>query len=153
MKRIFCPLLGTSTAWSAWSKSSMRCSKGTGAFRSSRRRMPGRSALTAERALTAAGRATRPLAMFGMAVVIAHLACLGCVHAQRQADDELASRITTALLASDELNLSRIEVNVDDGIVYLSGMSDDHESKSHAEQEAQGIAGVKGIINKIEVDF
>ncbi len=67
--------------------------------------------------------------MLRMAVVIAHLACLGCVHAQRQSDDELASRITTALLASDELNLSRIEVNVDDGTVYLSGMSDDHESK------------------------
>jgi len=91
--------------------------------------------------------------MLLMAVVLAHLACLGCVHAQRQSDDELASRITTALLASDELNLSRIEVNVDDGTVYLSGMSDDHESKTHAEQEARGIAGVKRIINKIEVDF
>jgi osmotically-inducible protein OsmY len=53
----------------------------------------------------------------------------------------------------DELNLSRIEVNVEDGVVYLSGMSDDHESKVHAEKEARALAGDKRIINKIEVDF
>jgi osmotically-inducible protein OsmY len=81
------------------------------------------------------------------------LTLLSCVHAQQQADDKLASRIDQALLASDELNLSRIEVSVESGLVYLSGMSDDHASKVHAEKEAQAIPGVKTIINKIEVDF
>ena len=77
----------------------------------------------------------------------------GCNLAQQRADDELASRIDEALLASDELNLSRIEVNVEAGVVYLSGMSDDHESKVHAEKEARRLAGQRDIINKIEVDF
>ncbi len=86
-------------------------------------------------------------------VVLATITLPGCVHAQRQADDELASRIDHALLASDELNLSRIEVSVESGLVYLSGMSDDHASKVHAEKTAQAIPGVKKIINKIEVDF
>lgn len=86
-------------------------------------------------------------------LLVAHLALLGCVDAQQQADDELASRISRAVLASDELNLSRIDVSVEKGTVYLSGMADDHESKSHAEKKALGVAGVQEVLNKIEVDF
>jgi osmotically-inducible protein OsmY len=87
-------------------------------------------------------------------VLVAQMGLMeGCQLAQQQADDELAFRIDEALLRSDELNLSRIEVNVEDGVVYLSGMSDDHESKVHAEKEARALAGDKRIINKIEVDF
>ena len=77
----------------------------------------------------------------------------GCNLAQQKADDALAARIDQALLASDELNLSRIEVSVDSGVIYLSGMSDDHESKVHAEKEARALAGDRIIINKIEIDF
>ena len=77
----------------------------------------------------------------------------GCNLAQQRADEALASRIDEALLASEELNLSRIEVTVEPGVVYLSGMSDDHESKVHAEKEARRLAGQRNIINKIEVDF
>ena len=85
--------------------------------------------------------------------LIAFIGLTGCNLARQRADDELASRIDEALLASDELNLSRIEVNVESGVVYLSGMSDDHESKVHAEQEARALGGDRAIINKIEVDF
>ena len=83
------------------------------------------------------------MASFGLA---------GCVGLDYAADD-LASRIDQALLASDELNLSRIEVSVEPGVIYLSGMSDDHESKVQAEQTAQAFAGDRKIVNKIEVDF
>jgi osmotically-inducible protein OsmY len=86
-------------------------------------------------------------------VLMACVGIIGCHFQQQQVDDQVASRIDEALLKSDELNLSRIEVNVEDGIVYLSGMSDDHESKVHAEEEARLLAGDKRIINKIEVDF
>jgi osmotically-inducible protein OsmY len=77
----------------------------------------------------------------------------GCLSPQQDIDDRLASHITAALLASDELNLSRIEVNADGSTVYLSGMSDDHQSKVHAEKEALAFEGVNHVINKIEVDF
>ncbi len=90
---------------------------------------------------------------WGCLLLLPPLALLGCVRAQQMADDELANRIDQALLASDELNLSRIEVSVESGLVYLSGMSDDHASKVHAEKKAQAVPGVKTIINKIEVDF
>ena len=78
---------------------------------------------------------------------------IGCINSQVREDDALASKVDEALLASDELNLSRIEVNAEEGLVYLSGMADDHESKAHAEMEAHKIPGVKGVMNKIEVDF
>ena len=78
---------------------------------------------------------------------------MGCTYTQQKSDDDLASRIDEILLTSDELNLSRIDVNVEPGVVYLSGMSDDHESKVHAENEARALAGDREIINKIEVDF
>jgi len=87
------------------------------------------------------------------AFLLASIGLMGCDYAQQKADDELASRIDEVLLASDELNLSRIEVSVEPGVVYLSGMSDDHESKVHAETEARALAGDRKIINKIEVDF
>ena len=98
-------------------------------------------------------RRSRSLWRLGCLLLLGPLSLLGCVHAQQKADDELAARIDQALLSSDELNLSRIEVSVESGVVYLSGMSDDHASKVHAEKEAQAITGVKKIINKIEVDF
>ena len=89
----------------------------------------------------------------GNLILMMSITLMGCRYQQQRADDELASRIDEALLASDELNLSRIEVNVDSGVVYLSGMSDDHESKAHAEQEARALAGDRTVLNKIEVDF
>jgi osmotically-inducible protein OsmY len=96
---------------------------------------------------------TRRLWGWGCLLIFWPLSLIGCVNAQQKVDDELASRIDQALLASDELNLSRIEVSAESGLVYLSGMSDDHASKVHAEKKAQAIPGVQKIINKIEVDF
>ena len=78
---------------------------------------------------------------------------IGCISPQVKRDDALASNVTAALLASDELNLSRIEVQAEEGRIYLSGMADDHASKTHAEIEARKIRGVKAVLNKIEVDL
>ena len=101
------------------------------------------------------GREGMPLANPRIIRLLLIIACqsLGCISSHVRDDDALASRVDEALLASDELNLSRIEVQAEDGLVYLSGMADDHESKTHAEMEARKIRGVKNVINKIEVDF
>ncbi|WP_447978772.1 BON domain-containing protein [Candidatus Nitrospira bockiana] len=77
----------------------------------------------------------------------------GCLSDRQRSDDALARLVNSVLLASEELNLSRVDANVEHGVVYLSGMADDHESKVHAEKEAGAIAGVERVINKIEVDF
>ena len=101
------------------------------------------------------GREVMPLAnplIFSLLLIFAFQS-LGCINSQVRDDDALASKVDEALLASDELNLSRIEVQAHDGLVYLSGMADDHESKTHAEMEVRKIRGVKDVMNKIEVDF
>lgn len=82
--------------------------------------------------------------------VIAFIWSAGCAGWDYAADDDFASRIDQALLVSDELNLSRIEASVEPGVIYLSGMSDDHESKVQAEQ---AFAGGRYIMKKIEVHF
>lgn len=91
--------------------------------------------------------------LLGVGLFLAHVALTGCPSAQQLSDGHLEDRISHALMASDELNLSRIDVNVEPGVVYLSGMADDHESKVHAEQKARALAKDRRIINKIEVDF
>lgn len=93
------------------------------------------------------------LVTLGLLSGLAAIGLAGCAGGNYAADDALASRIDQALLVTDELNLSRIEVNVEPGVIYLSGMSDDHESKVHAEQVAQDFAEDRIIVNKIEVDF
>ena len=93
------------------------------------------------------------LRSWGCLLLVGLLSLIGCVSPQQKADDELATRIDQALLESDELNLSRVEVSVESGVVYLSGMSDDHASKVQAEKEAETVPGVRKVINKIEVDF
>ena len=77
-------------------------------------------------------------------LIIAFIGLYGCVTAQQKRDDALASHITARLLATDELNLSRIEVSVEGSTVYLSGMSDDHESKVHAERKRETSQGSGG---------
>ena len=52
---------------------------------------------------------------WGCLLLLGPLSLVGCAPAQQKADDELANRIDQALLASDELNLSRIEVSVESG--------------------------------------
>ncbi|BCA55986.1 hypothetical protein W02_31260 [Nitrospira sp. KM1] len=89
----------------------------------------------------------------GFALCAVCLLPAGCVSPQQLDDDRLAARIDEAFLRTDELNLSRLEVNVEGDVIYLSGMSDDHESKSHAETITRSLAEGKRVVNKIEVDF
>jgi hypothetical protein len=91
--------------------------------------------------------------LLGCLLLLGPLISVGCVSAQQKADAELASRIDQALLTSDELNLSRVEVSVESGVVYLSGMSDDQAGKVHAEKEAAAIPGVKRVTNEIRGGF
>lgn len=66
-------------------------------------------------------------------------------------DDEVARAVKTALLDSRRLNLSRIDVSVDDGVCYLSGEASSGESKLEAEKLASGVTGVRKVVNKLEV--
>jgi osmotically-inducible protein OsmY len=66
-------------------------------------------------------------------------------------DDQVARAVKNALLDSRRLNLSRIDVSVEEGVCYLSGEASSGESKRDAEKVASGVPGVRQVVNKLEV--
>jgi osmotically-inducible protein OsmY len=71
---------------------------------------------------------------------------------QWKEDDALADRVEDALLEARQLNLSHVEVDVQNGVVYLIGEMDTSDSKIKARQIAASIPGVKNVVNKLEVE-
>jgi len=71
---------------------------------------------------------------------------------QWRADDELAEHVEDALLETRQLNLGHIDVDVEDGVVYLSGEMDSSDSKAKAYEITEKVQGVKKVVNKLEVE-
>ena len=70
----------------------------------------------------------------------------------RVIDDTAITTAIKARLTADQLsNLTRIEVNTDDGIVTLNGIVEEAERRARAAQIAASVAGVRGIVNNIHV--
>ena len=72
--------------------------------------------------------------------------------AQRQADKDLADQVLTALTSDKTLYARHINVRADSGVVTLSGHVWTTEELSAAPQIAQSVAGVRKVVNRIEVD-
>ena len=66
---------------------------------------------------------------------------------------ELQKDVQDAIKWEPFLNDAEIGVSVKDGIVTLSGLVDSYIKKSEAETAAQNVAGVKAVVEKIEVRF
>jgi osmotically-inducible protein OsmY len=71
---------------------------------------------------------------------------------QWKTDDELEERVEDALLEAKQLNLSHVDVDVENGVVYLIGEMDTSDSKIKAHEIAVSIPGVKKVVNKLEVE-
>ena len=66
---------------------------------------------------------------------------------------ELQKDVQDAIKWEPLLNAAEIGVTVKDGIVTLSGIVDRYIKKYEAETAAQNVAGVKAVVEKIEVKF
>jgi len=66
---------------------------------------------------------------------------------------ELQKMVQDAIKWEPLLHAAEIGVTVKDGIVTLTGMVDSYAKKMEAEQAAKNVAGVKAIVEKIEVKF
>ena len=51
------------------------------------------------------------------------------------------------------MNAAEIGVTVKDGVVTLTGVVDSYTKKTEAEDAAKNVAGVKAVVEKIEVKF
>lgn len=66
---------------------------------------------------------------------------------------ELQKDVQDAIKWEPLLNTAEIDVTVKDGVVTLTGTVDSYSKKSEAEDTVKNVAGVKSIIEKIEIKF
>lgn len=67
-------------------------------------------------------------------------------------DDATVTASVKAKLVSDRIaNLTRVDVDTNNGTVYLNGTVNSVEEKVQAEQIARGVEGVKDVINNLRI--
>lgn len=70
---------------------------------------------------------------------------------ERVDDVTLATKVKSALIASDEAKARRVEVEVRDGVVQLSGFAETRAEADAAVRAARGVAGVRSVTDSIQV--
>lgn len=68
-------------------------------------------------------------------------------------NEELQKDVQNAIKWESLLHAAEIGVSVKDGVVTLSGSVDSYSKKSEAEEAAKNVAGVKVVVEEIEVKF
>ena len=66
---------------------------------------------------------------------------------------ELQTDVQNAIKWEPLLNAAEIGVTVKDGVVTLTGVVDNYTKKLEAEDAAKNVAGVKAVVEKIEIRF
>lgn len=66
-------------------------------------------------------------------------------------DKTILALVKSKLVAEKPSNLTKIDVDVTNGTVYLNGAVESAEQKTRAEQLAQGVKGVKSVVNNLQV--
>ena len=87
-----------------------------------------------------------------VAAALVLLAALGgCVTVDPLDDPRIESEVKARLVARKDVNLTRLGVVSREGTVYLSGIVTSAEERARAEAVAQGVRGVKRVINTLEI--
>lgn len=93
-----------------------------------------------------------------LAVMLAVLAVLsGCrattgkTAGQTVDDATITAAVKSKLVADKAANLTRIDVDTNNGTVYLNGTVETPEQKTRAEQLAWQASGVKAVVNNLQV--
>jgi hyperosmotically inducible protein len=67
-------------------------------------------------------------------------------------DDSYITGAVKTQLASDKMvSLTRVEVETNNGVVYLTGQVQTAEQRSHAGSVASQVKGVKRVVNNLQV--
>jgi len=66
-------------------------------------------------------------------------------------DAAITASVKAKLVADKAANLTRIDVDTNRGIVYLTGSVDTPERKKRAEQLAWRATGAKGVVDNLQV--
>ena len=66
-------------------------------------------------------------------------------------DAGITASVKSKLVADKAANLTRVDVDTNNGTVYLNGTVDSPEQKSRAEQLAWQASGVRSVVNNLQV--
>jgi hyperosmotically inducible protein len=66
-------------------------------------------------------------------------------------DASITASVKAKLVADKAANLTRVDVDTNNGTVYLNGTVESAEQKTRAEQLARQAKGVKSVVNNLQV--
>jgi hyperosmotically inducible periplasmic protein len=66
-------------------------------------------------------------------------------------DAAVTASVKAKLVADKAANLTRVDVDTNQGTVYLNGYVDTLEQKARAEQLARQANGVKAVVNNLQI--
>ena len=66
-------------------------------------------------------------------------------------DTGITASVKSKLVADKAANLTRVDVDTNNGTVYLNGTVESPEQKSRAEQLARQANGVRTVVNNLQV--
>lgn len=66
-------------------------------------------------------------------------------------DATITASVKTKLVGEKASNLTRVDVDTNNGTVYLNGTVESAEQKSKAEQLAWQASGVKTVVNNLQI--
>ncbi len=78
-------------------------------------------------------------------------AMTGKTAGQNVDDTNLTASVKAKLVADKAANLTRIDVDTNNGIVYLNGTVNSPQEKTKAEELARDTRGVKKVVNNLQV--
>ena len=78
-------------------------------------------------------------------------AMTGKTAGQNVDDAALTASVKSTLVADKAVNLTRIDVDTNNGVVSLNGVVDSAQQKARAEELARRVDGVRGINNNLQI--
>jgi hyperosmotically inducible protein len=78
-------------------------------------------------------------------------AMTGKTAGQNVDDAAITTSVKSTLVADKVANLTRVDVDTNQGVVSLNGVVESADQKARAEQLARRVGGVKNVINNLQV--
>jgi len=66
-------------------------------------------------------------------------------------DAAITASVKSQLVADKASNLVRVDVDTNQGVVYLNGTVESPEQKVRAEELARRVRGVSGVVNNLQI--
>lgn len=96
----------------------------------------------------------KTLAIFFVVLSIFAVGCrstTGESFGQNIDDKTILASVKSKLVAEKASNLTRVNVDVTNGTVYLTGNVESAQQKTRAEQVAHDVKGVRSVVNNLQI--